>query len=82
MDLSWFIESLMAPLDHNSSDLREDSTGGIIASNYRRIGYESEPREKSADHLQPALHIPEPLSITWGVRPMIKEVIACDTIEN
>lgn len=67
MDLSWFIESLMALPDHNSRDLREDSTGGIIASNYRRIGYESEPWEKSADHLQPALHMPEPLSITWGV---------------
>ena len=81
MDLSWFIGRLMAVPGHNSDNLREDSTRSIIASNCRWICKESEPWENSAGHLQPALHMPEPLSITC-VRPTIKEVIACDTIEN
>lgn len=68
--------------DHNSPRLTGRQHGGHHRQQLRRDNYGSEQREKLAVHLQPALHIPEPLSITWGVRSTIKGVIACDTMKN
>lgn len=76
------MECLMVLPDDNSPRLTGRQHGERHRQQLKWIGYESEPREKSSDDLQPALHMPEPLSITWGVRLTIKEVIGCDMMEN